>query len=143
VDAFAGATFFGAAGLSFLALVSPFATSMTTIEDGPMSKSPDTFMAPPGGFSLPPVHPGRTVEQELAARKISAHALALKLRVPANRISEIVAGKRGISAETALRLGRYFGTGAAFWANLQSQYDLAVAQQRLGERIATEVESAA
>lgn len=90
----------------------------------------------------PPVHPGRTLEGELAARDLSAHALALKLRVPANRISEIVAGKRSISAETALRLGRYFGTGAAFWANLQSHYDLAVAERELGDRIEAEVEAA-
>jgi antitoxin HigA-1 len=103
----------------------------------------DVFPAPPGGFSLPSVHPGRTLHDELAARGLTAHALALKLRVPANRISEIIAGKRAISPETALRLGRYFGTGAAFWVNLQSQYDLAVAEQALGKRIAAEVERAA
>ena len=102
----------------------------------------DTFIAPPGGFPLPPVHPGRTLESELAARALSAHALALKLRVPANRISGIVAGKRSISPETALRLGRYFGTGAAFWANLQSQYDLAMAERQLGKRVEAEVEAA-
>lgn len=95
------------------------------------------------GFSLPPVHPGRTLVAELAARELSASALALKLRVPANRLTEIVSGKRGISAETALRLGRYFGTGAAFWLNLQTQYDLAVADRELGERISREVETAA
>ena len=108
-----------------------------------MSRKNDVFAAPAGGFHLTPVHAGRTLDGELAARGLSAHALALKLRVPANRISEIIAGKRGISAETALRLGRYFGTGAAFWANLQSQHDLAVAERQLGERIATEVEKAA
>ena len=80
---------------------------------------------------------------ELAARGLSAHALALKLRVPANRVSEIIAGKRGISPETALRLGRYFGTGAPFWLNLQGQYDLALAERALGDRIAAEVERAA
>ena len=94
------------------------------------------------GFSMSPIHPGQTVADELAARGLSAHALALKLRVPANRISEIIVGKRGISPETALRLGRYFGTGAAFWSNLQSQYDLAVAEQTVGKRIAAEVEAA-
>ena len=101
------------------------------------------FETPVGGFSLVPVHPGRTLAAELAARELSAHALALKLRVPANRISEIVAGKRAISPETALRLGRYFATGGAFWLNLQSQYDLALAEAELGERIATEVEQPA
>lgn len=103
----------------------------------------DVFESPPGGFVLAAIHPGRTLAAELAARGLTAHALALKLRVPANRISEIVAEKRGISAETALRLGRFFGTGAAFWANLQTQYDLAVAERDLGSRIAVEVESAA
>jgi addiction module HigA family antidote len=103
----------------------------------------DLFESPPGGFALPPVHPGETLASELEARGISAHALALKLRVPANRISEIIAGRRGITAETALRLGRYFGTGAHFWANLQTRYDLAVAEEQLGGRIAAEVERAA
>lgn len=92
---------------------------------------------------MPPVHPRKTLAAELAARGLTPHALALKLRVPANRVSEIIAAKRGISAETALRLGRYFGTGAAFWANLQSQYELALAEQELGSRIAAEVEAAA
>jgi antitoxin HigA-1 len=108
-----------------------------------MPKSKDTVEATAGGFRLPPVHPGRTLASELTARELTAHALALKLRVPANRISEIIAGKRGISTETALRLGRYFGTGAPFWVTLQSQYDLALAEQTLGERIAAEVEQAA
>ena len=89
------------------------------------------------------MHPGATLAAELAARGLTPHALALKLRVPANRVSEIIAGKRGISAETALRLGRYFGTGATFWASLQSQYELAMTEQELGGRIATEVEQAA
>lgn len=108
-----------------------------------MPKLNDVFPAPAGGFSLPPVHPGRTLVSELEARGMSAHALAIKLRVPANRISAIVAGSRGITAETALRLGRYFGTGAAFWMNLQSQYDLAIAEREIGGRIAAEVEEAA
>jgi addiction module HigA family antidote len=108
-----------------------------------MPKANDIFEAPAGGFLLPPVHPGKTLAGELAARDLSAHALALKLRVPANRVSEIVAGKRSISPETALRLGRYFRTGAAFWINLQSQYDLAITEKELGKRIAAEVEQAA
>jgi antitoxin HigA-1 len=108
-----------------------------------MSKSERLFDSPPGGFRLIPIHPGRTLAGELAVRGLTAHALALKLRVPANRISVIIAEKRGVSAETALRLGRYFGTGAAFWANLQSQYDLAITERTLGDRIAAEVEEAA
>src|SRR5262245_54992290 len=108
-----------------------------------MAKSKDTFEAAVDGFRLGPVHPGRTVASELTARGMSAHALALKLRVPANRVSESIAGKRAISPETALRLGRYFGTGAPFWINLQSKYDLAVAERAVGDRIAAEVERAA
>jgi addiction module HigA family antidote len=95
----------------------------------------------PGGLELPPVHPGRTLAAELAARGLTANALALKLRVPANRLSDIVRGHRAISPETALRLGRYFGTGAAFWMNLQANYDLALARQELGATIDREVEA--
>jgi antitoxin HigA-1 len=94
------------------------------------------------GVSIPPVHPGRTLASELAARGLAVNALVLRLRVPSNRLSEIIRGQRGISPETALRLGRYFGTGAAFWMNLQSQYDLAVAERGLGEQIKREVEVA-
>jgi antitoxin HigA-1 len=90
-----------------------------------------------------PIHPGRTLAGELMARGLTGRALALKLRVSANRISEIIAGRRAISPETALRLGRYFGTGARFWINLQSQYDLALAERALGKRIAAEVERSA
>lgn len=97
----------------------------------------------PTGFRLPPVHPGRTLAAELAARGLSASALALRLRVPANRLTGILRAQRGISAETALRLGRYFGTGAAFWVNLQSHYDLAVAERDMGPTIEREVEVAA
>ncbi|HXA24639.1 MAG TPA: HigA family addiction module antitoxin [Acetobacteraceae bacterium] len=95
-----------------------------------------------GGAPIPPVHPGRTLAAELEARGLTANALALKLRVPANRLSEIIRGQRAISAETALRLGRYFGTGAALWMNLQSHYDLARAEQEMGARITREVEVA-
>jgi len=96
----------------------------------------------PGGIDVSPVHPGRTLAAELAARGLAANALALKLRVPANRLSEIIRGHRGITPETALRLGRYFGTSAQFWTNLQSNYDLAVARQELGATIEREVEIA-
>ncbi len=89
-----------------------------------------------------PVHPGRTLFSELNARGLTANALALKLRVPANRLSDIARGQRAISAETALRLGRFFGTGAAFWMNLQSNYYLARAEQEMGERISKEVAKA-
>jgi addiction module HigA family antidote len=96
----------------------------------------------PTGIVLPPVHPGRTLARELDARGLTANALALKLRVPANRLTEILRGQRAISAETALRLGRYFGTGAVFWMTLQGNYDLALAEQELGDRINQEVDAA-
>lgn len=88
------------------------------------------------------VRPGRILVREMEARRLSANALALKLRVPANRISEVVAGNRGISAETALRLGRYFGTGPELWNRLQADYDLAQAERKLGKIIRKEVEAA-
>jgi antitoxin HigA-1 len=96
----------------------------------------------PGGIEVPPVHPGKTLQRELEARDLSANALALKLRVPANRLTEIVRGHRAISPETALRLGCCFGTSAQFWMNLQANYDLAVARQELAATVAREVEAA-
>jgi addiction module HigA family antidote len=96
----------------------------------------------PGGMEVPPVHPGRTLAAAIGARSLTANALALKLRVPANRVSDIVRGHRAISPETALRLGRYFGTSAQFWMNLQANYDLAVARQELGAIVQREVEAA-
>ena len=102
-----------------------------------------TFPAPPDGFAIAPVHPGEVLQDEIATRGLTAHALALKLRVPANRLTEIINGKRGISPETALRLSRYLGPSAAFWLALQSQYDLAIVEKRLGAKIRAEVETAA
>ena len=93
-----------------------------------------------GGFKLRPTPPGRTLEAEMKARGLSATALALKLRVPPNRVSDIVRNKRSITAETALRLSRAFGTSAAFWLNLQTHYDLRRADAEFGEAIDREVE---
>jgi antitoxin HigA-1 len=90
-----------------------------------------------------PVHPGRILKDELEARSLSASALSRALRVPSGRIVEIVNGKRSVSAETALRLGRYLGVDPQFWMNVQAQYDLAVARRKLGKRIEGEVEVAA
>ena len=89
-----------------------------------------------------PVHPGRILKDELVARGLSANGLSRALRVPSGRIVEIVNGKRAISAETALRLGRYFGNDPQFWITLQAHYDLAVARQSVGARIAREVQTA-
>lgn len=90
-----------------------------------------------------PVHPGRLLKRELKARDMSANRLALELKVPSGRITEILNGKRGISPETALRLGQFLGTGARFWLNLQTSYELAIAERDLGARIADEVRPAA
>ncbi len=90
-----------------------------------------------------PVHPGRILKDELAARKLSANAVARALRVPSGRIVDILNGKRAISADTALRLGRFFGNDAEFWVNLQAQFDLARALREKGSRINNEVQTAA
>ena len=85
------------------------------------------------------VHPGRVLKRELVARGLSANRLALALRLPSGRITDILNGKRGISPETALRLGRFFGNSARFWLNLQTAYVLAVAEREIGERVMSEV----
>ena len=90
-----------------------------------------------------PIHPGRILRRELNARRLSANALARALRVPSGRIVDILNGKRSITAETALRLGRYFGNGPQLWMNLQAHYDLAVAIRNVGALVAREVETAA
>ncbi len=88
-----------------------------------------------------PVHPGRILKRELAARNLSANRLALSLHVPSGRLTEILNGKRGISPDTALRLGHFFGNSARFWLNLQTSYELALAERERGEQIAAEVQS--
>jgi addiction module HigA family antidote len=93
--------------------------------------------------AMKPVHPGRVLKRELAARELSANKLALALRVPSGRITSILNGKRAITPETALRLGRYFGNSAQFWMNMQTRYDLIKTERELGERIDSEVVHAA
>jgi addiction module HigA family antidote len=88
---------------------------------------------------MTPVHPGRILKRELEARSLSANALAIALRTPSGRVTDILNGKRGVSPETAMRLARYFGNSARFWLNLQTAYELAIAEAELGERIASEV----
>ena len=92
---------------------------------------------------MKPIHPGRILNREIKARGISANKLALALRVPSGRITQIVNAKRGISAETALRLSRYFGNSARFWMNLQTRYDLARTELEIGSKVDAEVEQAA
>ncbi len=88
---------------------------------------------------LPPLHPGEVLQDLLKESGLTVNALALALRVPANRIGAIIKGHRGITADTALRLARYFGTSAQMWINLQAKYDLAVAEDVVGGRIEREV----
>jgi addiction module HigA family antidote len=89
---------------------------------------------------LPPVHPGDVLRHDfLEPLGLSAHALAMALRVPPNRISTILARDRAVTAETALRLSRHFGTSPGFWLNLQQAYELDVAEWAEGERIRAEV----
>ena len=89
---------------------------------------------------LLPVHPGKVLLEEfLKPQSLSQNALALALHVPARRINEIVLGKRGITADTALRLGRYFNMSAKFWLGLQMDYDLEVAEDKLRDRLDREI----
>jgi addiction module HigA family antidote len=87
-----------------------------------------------------PVHPGEILREDyLVELGMSANALAKALNVPAPRINEIVRERRGVSADTALRLARYFDTTPQFWLNLQTAYDLRVAESSVGRKIAREV----
>jgi antitoxin HigA-1 len=91
---------------------------------------------------LHPVHPGEVLLEEfLKPMSISQNRLALNIGVPARRINEIVLGKRAVTADTALRLARFFGTSAEFWLGLQAQYDLDVTSESLGERLEREVKT--
>jgi addiction module HigA family antidote len=98
-----------------------------------MSKSPST------AAKLAPVRPGAILKETLSDLGISMNRLAQKLRVPANRISAIVAGQRAITGETALRLGRYFHATPDYWINLQARYDLETARDVWGARVVSEV----
>ena len=88
-------------------------------------------------MSRPPIHPGEILGDELKEIGMSANQLARQLNVPQNRISQIIAGKRSITGDTALRLGHWFKTSAEFWLNLQTAYDLRLAEQTAGKEIET------
>lgn len=89
---------------------------------------------------LHPVHPGEVLLEEfLKPGNLSQNRLALSIGVPARRINEIVLGKRSVTADTALRLARFFSVSAEFWLGLQAQYDLDVTAEALGERLEREV----
>jgi len=89
---------------------------------------------------IPPIHPGEILQEEfLRPMEISQYRLAKDISVPARRINEIVQGKRAITANTALRLGRYFGISPQFWINLQSHYDLEIEKDKLTTLLEREV----
>lgn len=89
---------------------------------------------------LQPIHPGEVLLEEfLKPMELSQNRLALEMGVPARRVNEIVLGKRGVTADTALRLGRYFGMSPQFWLGLQMDYDLDVAEEELRGRLKKEV----
>ncbi len=90
----------------------------------------------------PAVHPGRLLKRELGARALSANRLALDIGVPSGRITDILNGRRAISADTAVRLGRYLGNRPQFWLDLQSQYDIAVIERDHGAEISRRVRPA-
>jgi len=90
----------------------------------------------------PAVHPGRLLKRELKERELSANRLALDIGVPSGRITDILNGRRSITADTAVRLGRYFGNSAQFWLDLQSQYDIAVIEREHGVEITRRVRPA-
>lgn len=93
----------------------------------------------PGTKKLPPIHPGELLADELKEIGVSMNELARALRVPMNRISAIVNGKRAITVDTAMRLARYFGTSPQFWINLQNAYDLEIAEEKIRPIIDREV----
>lgn len=88
---------------------------------------------------LPPIHPGELLRDELNEIGISLNGLARSLRVPMNRVSAIVNGRRAITVDTAMRLARYFGTSPQYWLNLQNAYDLEIANQEIRPQIEREV----
>jgi antitoxin HigA-1 len=92
------------------------------------------------GRRLPPVHPGEILRDEfLTPMKISVYELANAIKVPRTRANDIVLGRRAITIDTAIRLGRYFGTSSEFWINLQTRYDLDVADRTVRRRIEQEI----
>jgi antitoxin HigA-1 len=92
---------------------------------------------------MPPVvHPGRFLKREMVARKLSANRLSLDIGVPSGRVTDILNGRRAITADTAVRLGLYFGNSAQFWLDLQSQYDIGMVEREKGAELAKRVRPA-
>lgn len=87
-------------------------------------------------MARPPIHPGEILADELTDIGVTPTELARQIDVPPNRVTQIIHGRRSITGDTALRLGHWFGTSAQFWLNLQSAYDIRVAEQKAGKEIA-------
>ena len=87
-------------------------------------------------MTRPPIHPGEILADELQEIGVTPTELSRQINVPTNRVTQIIHGRRGITGDTALRLGHWFGTSAQFWLNLQSAYDIRVAQEKAGREIA-------
>ena len=104
-----------------------------------MLKSPTIIRGKP---MQPVVHPGRLLRREMISRNLSANRLALDLGVPSGRITDIINSRRSITADTAVRLGRYFGNAAQFWLDLQSQYDIGMVERERGKEIVERVRPA-
>jgi antitoxin HigA-1 len=92
--------------------------------------------------SKPVIHPGRFLKREMMACKLSANRLSLDIGVPSGRVIDILNGRRAITADTAVRLGLYFGNSAQFWLDLQSQYDIGVVERERGAELAKRVRPA-
>lgn len=84
----------------------------------------------------PAIHPGEILAEELAELGVTPTALSRQIKVPPNRVTQIIHGRRGITGDTALRLGHWFGTSAQFWLNLQAAYEIRLAEERSGREIA-------
>jgi addiction module HigA family antidote len=113
---------------------------MMSIKREDIDRSNVDFSDVRSGRRLPPVHPGEILRDEfLTPMAISVYALAHAIKVPRSRANDIVRGRRALSTDTAIRLGRYFGTTAEFWINLQARYDLDVADRTVRRRIEQEV----
>lgn len=86
-------------------------------------------------MARPPIHPGEILVEELKELGVTPSELSRQIQVPTNRITQIIHGMRGITGDTALRLGHWFGTSAQFWLNLQSAYDIRLAEEKIGKEI--------
>ena len=112
-----------------------------TIKREELDRQEVDFSDVASGRRLPPVHPGEILHDEfLTPMAISVYRLAQAIKVSRPRLNDIVLGRRGITTDTALRLGRYFGTTPEFWINLQTRYDLDVAERTMRRQIEREVE---